>query len=85
LKHEHGRPDGATSADGRRWGTYVHGIFDEDAFRRWFIDRLRSRRGLPPKGTVCARYDLEPALDRLADAVRSRLDMDVIYRLMGLK
>jgi adenosylcobyric acid synthase len=85
VGHEDGRTDGARSPDGAVWGTYVHGIFDEDEFRRWFIDRLRAKRGLAPKGAVCARYDLEPALNRLADAVRSRLDMPKVYELMGLR
>ena len=62
----------------------VLGIFDQDELRRWFIDRLRVRRGMPPKGRVCATYDLDPALDRLADTVRSSLDMDKIYQLLGL-
>ena len=72
------------SGDGRVWGTYLHGVFDADPFRRWFIDRLRVRRGLAPLGRVIARYDIEPALDRLADVVRHSLDMEAIYRLMGL-
>ena len=42
------------SADGRVWGTYLHGVFDADPFRRWFIDRLRVRRGLAPLGRVIA-------------------------------
>jgi len=67
------------------WGTYLHGIFDADGFRRWFVDRLRQRRGLPPAGKVLARYDLEPALDRLADVVRRSLRMEEIYRLAGLR
>ena len=54
-------------------------------FRRWFIDRLRVRRGLPPVGEVVGRYDIEPALDRLAEVVRASLRMDEIYRLMGLR
>lgn len=76
--------DGARSPDGLVWGTYLHGVFDRDEFRRWFIDRLRCRKGMAPKGKVCAAYDLESALDRLADAVRAGLDMDQIYRLLGL-
>jgi adenosylcobyric acid synthase len=79
-----GTTGGARSPDGRLWGSYLHGIFDSDEFRRWFIDRLRVRRGLSAKGQVCAHYDIEPALDRLADAVRHSLQMDQIYRLMGL-
>ncbi len=53
-------------------------------FRRWFIDRLRTRRGLLPKGAIAVTYDLEPALDRLADAVRDSLDMEKIYKIIGL-
>lgn len=67
------------------WGTYLHGIFDADEFRRWFIDRLRIRKGLSPLGKICAVYDLDSAFDRLANAVRSSLRIDDIYRLMGLR
>jgi cobyric acid synthase len=76
---------GAASSDGRVWGTYLHGVFDADPFRRWFIDRLRVRRGLSPLGLVVGLYDIEPALDRLAEAVRSALPVEQIYRMMGLR
>jgi len=84
VRFHNGETAGPAAADGLVWGTYLHGIFDADEFRRWFIDRLRVRRGLKPKGEVCARYDLEPALDRLADTVRNTMDMEALYRLMGL-
>ncbi|HMK34483.1 MAG TPA: cobyric acid synthase [Desulfomonilaceae bacterium] len=84
LRKENGETDGITSGDGRTWGTYLHGIFDSDEFRRWFIDRLRKRRGLPPKERICAVYDLEPSLDRLAEAVAGSVDMGKIYKIMGL-
>jgi adenosylcobyric acid synthase len=66
------------------WGTYLHGVFDADGFRRWFIDRLRQCRGRAPLGRVAAAYDIEPALDRLAAIVRQSLRMGEVYRLMGL-
>lgn len=75
---------GIASADHRVWGTYLHGVFDADPFRRWFIDRLRVRRGLAPVGQVLARYDIEPALDRLAQAVREHVRIDEVFRIMGL-
>jgi cobyric acid synthase CobQ len=81
---EDGQSVGLGAASGRVWGTYLHGVFDADEFRRWFIDRLRVRRGLAPLGKVSARYDIEPALDRLADVVRKSLNMKEIHRLMGL-
>jgi cobyric acid synthase CobQ/L-threonine-O-3-phosphate decarboxylase len=85
LRRSDGEAIGFASGDGRVWGTYLHGIFDADAFRRWFVDRLRARRGWVPKGAVSARYDIEPALDRLAQAVRESLDMERIYRLLRLR
>lgn len=67
------------------WGSYLHGVFDADAFRRWFIDRLRVRRGQPAIGRVIATYDLQAALDRLAAMARERLDMKKIYQLLQIK
>ena len=79
--------DGAVIGVSREnvWGTYLHGIFDADGFRRWFIDRLRMKRGLPALNTSNRVYDLEPALDRLADIARKHLEIDKIYHLMGIK
>jgi cobyric acid synthase len=85
VQREDGAILGAATDGGRVWGTYLHGIFDANEFRRWFVDRLRERKGLPVLGTVRASYDLEPAFDRLAEAVRRGLKMDEIYRLMGLR
>jgi cobyric acid synthase CobQ len=82
---ECGDPHGARSADGLIWGTYMHGIFDADEFRRAFLDRLRTRAGLNPLGRVVAPFDVEPALERLAERVRENLPMQRIYSLMGLR
>ena len=75
---------GAGNPDGLIWGSYLHGLFDADPFRRWWLDRLRGRKGWQTNGSIRACYDLEPALDRLADCVRSSLDMREIYRLLRL-
>ena len=79
------------TADGRVVGyetdnvfaTYLHGVFDEDGFRRRFLDGLRRRRNWGPRGVITP-YGLETALNRLADHVRSRVDIPAIYRRMGL-
>ena len=84
LHFADGNSCGTASEDGLVWGAYLHGIFDDDCFRRWFLDDLRCRQGLAPLGVVRAPYDLEPAFDRLAAVVRSQLDMDRVYRLLGL-
>ncbi len=76
--------NGVASQDCKVWGTYLHGLFDNDDFRRWFINNLRAQRGLPPKGNE-ATYSIEPALDRLADVLRKNLDIPWLYARMGLQ
>ena len=83
LTFSNGESGGVGNQSQTIWGTYLHGIFDADPFRRWFIDRLRKKRGLATLNRVQAAYDLEPAFDRLAEAVRSQIDMTAIYRLLG--
>lgn len=84
IVREDGEPIGFTSGNGLIRGTYLHGIFDADEFRRRFIDELRTRQGMPPIGRIVATFDLEPRLDRLADVVRNHVDIKEIYRIMGL-
>lgn len=84
VQREDGANIGVRTEDGMIWGTYLHGIFDGDAFRRWFIDRARTRKGLEPMGRILAKYDIDPALDRLAAVVRDALDMTKVYGLLGL-
>ncbi|MFT4301241.1 MAG: cobyric acid synthase [Desulfovibrio sp.] len=81
-----GRPLGWGLCDSagraRVWGSYVHGLFDADAFRHAFLASLRDDNGMPPfEG---APYALGPELDRLADTVEKSLDMPAIYGLLGL-
>jgi cobyric acid synthase CobQ/L-threonine-O-3-phosphate decarboxylase len=75
---------GMASSNCTIWGTYLHGIFEADDFRRWFIDRLRIRRGFPALGKVVAIYDLQESFDQLAATVRQSLNMEEIYRLLRL-
>lgn len=71
--------------EGKRvWGSYLHGIFDMDEFRRWFIDRARIRKNLEPFVSVQAKYDLEENFDQLANMVRESVDLKKVYQIMGL-
>lgn len=83
IDGEHG-PLGFGLASGRVWGTYLHGVFDDDGFRRWFVNSLRESRGLAPLDGCGAAYGLEAALDHLASVVREHLDMGAVYRALGL-
>lgn len=71
-----GQPEGATSADGRIMGSYLHGAFASDDFRRAFLARL----GAAPSSLD---YDagVEQALDALADHLEAHLDVDGLLAL----
>ncbi len=82
VERDDGEVIGVGTDDGRVWGTYLHGVFDMNDFRRWFIDELRIKRGLNPIGKVVAYFDIEDALDNLADIVRRSLDLQQIYKFI---
>ena len=84
LSFADGTTCGLAGQGGHVWGSYLHGIFDGDEFRRWFLDRLRVAAGLQPVGRILAPYNLEAAFDNLADTVRQNIDMDQIYRLLKI-
>lgn len=80
----HGDP-GSESICGNVSGVYMHGFFDTDGFRRWFLNSLRIRKGLAPYDGIRSHgYLVEKELGRLSDIVRSSLDMGKIYGMMGL-
>ena len=67
------------------WGTYLHGIFENDAFRRDVLNRLRVKKGLAPLPASPPYEQLqEQALDRLAAMVRENVDMAYVRRLLAL-
>lgn len=71
-----GTPDGAQSPDKRVMGTYLHGLFASDAFRRHFLE------GLGAKGSALAfEATVDQTLDELARHLEQHLDID---RLLGL-
>jgi adenosylcobyric acid synthase len=81
-----GETSGAINNGGRVWGTYVHGLFDDDAFRHRFLDRVRAQCGLAPareKAPVTANR--QARIDRWADHLRQSLDLDLIRAWTGLK
>lgn len=78
-----GGADGCVTESGRLFGTYMHGVFHNDAFRRGWLNGLRLKQGLAPLPMVL-NYNAkrEDAFDRLADLVRSNLQMDVLYQIL---
>ena len=77
-----GHEDGAVSLDGRIAGTYLHGLFVSDAFRRTL---LRSLGWRDTGGAISTAARREREFDRLADVVRSHLDMARVRSMLGLE
>ena len=78
--------DGAIDLSGRVWGTYIHGIFDDDAFRHGFLDAAREACGLAqPWSHACVTAERQARIDRWADHLRQSLDMNLIRGLASAK
>ncbi len=69
--------EGATAPSGRIMGTYLHGLFAEDGFRRAFLDRL----GALPEAGLDYEAGIEDVLDRLAEHLERALDLDALLAL----
>jgi len=77
-------PDGTTK--NMVWGTYLHGIFDNDAFRRELINSLIKSKGLKPLGkTISYEAKKDEAINRWADVLREHINMKFIFDAIGVK
>ncbi len=78
--------DGWVSPDRRVWGTYLHGLFDNDALRREFLSEItRTRRqGGEAQAGLSFRDFQEAQLDRLAELMRRHLDLARIREMIQL-
>ncbi len=76
--------DGAVAASGLVLGTYLHGVFADDALRRALLGGLARRRGIVPDPGWGAAAPPAARYDRLADAVGAALDVTAVAKLVGL-
>ncbi len=77
--------EGAASENGRVWGTSIHGLFDQAAFRRGWLNRARARKGLVPISlheSELVTTQLHTELDRWADHVQQYVNMEAIYAVL---
>jgi adenosylcobyric acid synthase len=71
--------DGAVGHGGRVIGTYLHGLFDSDAFRHAALRGLRAAAGLTaPRALAPYTAERERRFDRLAEHFRRALDVERI-------
>ncbi len=77
--------DGAVNLGGNIMGTYIHGVLDGVEFREYMINTLRIKKGIESKKSKVYESLREKELDKLADIVRGSIDMDSIYKILGVK
>ncbi len=75
--------DGAVSGDGRIFGTYLHGLFENSIFRETYLNGIRRERG------IALRYGTESPpppdpFDQLAERFEQHLDLSRILTMCGL-
>jgi adenosylcobyric acid synthase len=70
-----GHDDGAVSIDGRIWGTYLHGLFDNDSLRHAWLRSLGWRSTGRP-------FDRQHAYNQLAEHVRANLDLATLRQII---
>ena len=74
----------AVIRNGNVYGSYIHGIFDENGIAETITEALYEARGLEFDGNAVfdVRAYKESQYDQLADTVRKALDMDLVYRIL---
>ena len=74
------RPEGAQSLTGQVKGTYLHGLFSNDLFRKAFLTGIGIDSGM---GNY--ESDVEQTLDALAAHIEGHLDIDQMLGVAGYK
>ncbi|SFR57087.1 cobyric acid synthase [Litoreibacter janthinus] len=67
---------GASSADGKVEGCYIHGLFTSDTFRRAYLEKLGGASQVNDYGA-----SVETALEALADHLQAHLDIEALFDL----
>ncbi|GJM03449.1 MAG: cobyric acid synthase [Rhodomicrobium sp.] len=69
-----GQPEGACSENGKVMGTYLHGLFANDAFRTSFLSQIKSREA----SQLTYKNSVEQTLDELAAHLNNHLNLSAL-------
>jgi adenosylcobyric acid synthase len=75
--------DGWLSPDGWRAGCYLHGLFENDAFRHSIISALAQRRSTHSPIATRPSFNRQDEYDKLAQLLRTYLDIPTLKMLCG--
>ncbi|MCI9163051.1 MAG: cobyric acid synthase [Lachnospiraceae bacterium] len=84
IRLEDGRCGGMERWDGQVFGSYLHGLFDNEELTGRLVQNLARKKGIPlgqKKAEDVFSYK-ERQYDKLADLVRRSLDMGRIYEIL---
>ena len=72
---------GITNEAGTVFGTYLHGFMDNDLFRESILRYIRNEKGMPePQNKFDYAQFRSRELDKLADLIKSSIDMEAIKK-----
>jgi adenosylcobyric acid synthase len=75
--------DGAVSSNGRIFGTYMHGIFENAGFLEIYLNRIRLEKGMTLRRGTRKQSENDP-FDQLADQLEKHLDLPLLMTICGL-
>lgn len=80
---EDGRTDAYMTKNGRIWGSYLHGIFDNEDLVFALVQDIMKEKGINPAENhlSIAEYK-EIQYNKLADLIRNSLDMNAVYKAL---
>ncbi|MGM0446338.1 MAG: cobyric acid synthase, partial [Bacillota bacterium] len=79
--------DGAVSKNYNVWGTYIHGIFDNDDFRQEVINHLLEKKTGQSynQKEIDYKKQREKQINELAKKVKKNIDLEKLYEIMDLE
>jgi adenosylcobyric acid synthase len=74
--------DGTVSKDGRVFGTYLHGIFDNPRFKEVYLNRIRLEKGMKQHYGK-HKIPVQDPFDLLAEQLEQHLDVAKLLHICG--
>ncbi len=75
--------DGCIDDTGLIFGTYLHGLFENENFRLAFLQYLQERKGCSDIGNFGNKKERDP-YKALADLVERSIDINQVFKIAGI-
>lgn len=73
---------GMKSSDGKVYGTYIHGLFDEGSFGISFINKIKEELNIKPSEEINYKEYKLNQYDKLCDLLEENIDMKYVEKLI---